>query len=179
MRLFDRVIVTLAAFVVLLLGVFALALVAGWNGLPWLGDLILAARGSARVETGLVGLLALAIGLFLVSLAWQRSEGADDIRIEGERGDVRISLRAVESLVFAAAAGVSGIGEVVAKLSTRDGELVIDMSVQVTSERPMPDVARDVQERVGAHVSEIVGVPVANIGVNVRNVTRPQRQRVE
>lgn len=179
MRAFDRIIVTLAAFVVLFVGVVAVALVAGWNGYPVLGDLIEAARGAARVETGLLGLLTLAVGLFLLSLAWQRAEGADAIRIEGEQGDVLISLRAVESLVFEAAGQVEGIGEVAARLATKDEQLIVDISVMVTSERPMPEVAEDVQQRVKERVEAIVGVPVAQVGVNVRNVARPQRHRVE
>lgn len=179
MRLFDRVIVTLAAFVVIAVGGISLALVAGWNAMPLFGDLLLAARSTARVEAGLLGLLGVATGLFLLSLAWQRAEGTGDIRIEGEKGDVLISLRAVESVVFEAAGQVVGIGEVVVRLANRQGQLTVELAVQVSSDRPMPEVAKEVQQRVEERIRTVVGVPVAEIEVNVRNVTRPRRQRVE
>lgn len=180
MKVLDRVVATLAGFALIVVGGGALALVGGWNGIPFVVDVVTAAREASRVEAGLIGLLVTAVGVYLLAVAWQRDEGADDIRLEAEGGDIRIALRAVETVVFEAAAEVPGVTEVAAKLRARDGQLSLDVAVYVSSDRAMPDVARDVQERVGSRIQLVTGVPVARLDVRVRGVAKsPRRQRIE
>lgn len=179
MKALDRIIVTVAALVLLFVGGIIVTLVAGWNGMPFIADLVSAARETARVEAGLLGLLGIAIGLYMFAFAWQREEGADDIELESEGGSIRIALKAVEAIIFEAAADIDGVEEVSAQLASREDELIVDVAVQVQSERPMPDVARDVQERVGARIHAVAGVPVARLDVHVRGVNKPRRHRVE
>lgn len=179
MRVIDRIVITLAALLTLSVGVIFLALVAGWNGTPWAIDLIVAARGTARIETGLLGLLAVAVALYLLLVAWQRDADPGSIQQAGELGDVFVSLRAVESLVLQATSSVRGVREVNTRLQQQTGELSIDVSLLVTSERSVPDVTREVQQRVAQHVRETVGVPVTRVGVEVRNIAPDQKARVE
>lgn len=179
MKVLDRIIATVAALVLLFVGGAIVALVGGWNGMPFIADLIAETQHGARIEAGLLGLLGVAIGLYLFSVAWQRPEGGADILIGSDGGDIRISLKAIEAVVFEAATEISEVGEVIAKLDSKDGELVLDVAVHVSSERTMPEVARDVQERVGARIRDVAGVPVARLDVNVRGVSKPRRQRVE
>lgn len=179
MKVLDRVVMTLAGFVLLVFGGGALALVGGWNGTPFVVDVVTAAREASRVEAGLLGLLVGAVGLYLLAVAWQRAEGGDDIRLEAEGGDIRIALRAIETVVFEAAAEVHGVTEVAARLRGRDGQLSVDVSVYVSADRSMPDVARDVQERVGSRIQHVTGVPVARLDVRVRGVAKSRRQRTE
>lgn len=179
MRVIDRFVITLAALLTLLVGIVALALVAGWNGTPWAIDIVAAARGSARLETGLVGLLAVGAALYLLAIAWQRDSDPGSIQQTGELGDVYVSLRAVESLVLQATSSVRGVREVTTRLRQQSGEVSIDVSLLVTPERRVPDVTAEVQERVAEHVRETVGVSVARVGVEVRNIAPEQRARVE
>lgn len=177
MKALDRVVVTAAGLALIGAAVFVLALVAGWNGIPAVVDFVTSVRESSRVEAGLLGLLAGAVGLYLLSVAWQRAEGGDDIRLESEGGDIRIALKAIETVVFEAAAEVNGVSEVSARLGGRDGQLSVDVAVYVSSDRAMPDVARDVQQRVGARIQHVTGVPVARLDVRVRGVAKARRQR--
>lgn len=179
MRAIDRFVITLAALLTLAVGGLFLALVAGWNGAPWAIDLIMAARGPARLETGLLALLAVAVGLYLIAAAWRRSGDPGSIRQTGELGDVSVSLRAVESLVLQAASAVRGVREAAVRLRQEAGELLIDVSLLVTSERRVPEVTEEVQERVAQHVRDVVGVPVARVSVAVRNITPEHKSRVE
>ncbi len=149
MRAIDRFVITLAALLTLAVGGLFLALVAGWNGAPWAIDLIMAARGPARLETGLLALLAVAVGLYLIAAAWRRSGDPGSIRQTGELGDVSVSLRAVESLVLQAASAVRGVREAaVAPAARKRASCLIDVSLLVTSERRVPEVTEEVQERV-------------------------------
>lgn len=179
MRVIDRFVITLAALLVLVVGVIALALAAGWNATPLAIDLVVAARGSARLETGLLGLLALGAALYLFAVAWQREAAPASIHQAGDLGDVYVSLRAIESLVMRATSSVKGVREVTTRLSQQAGELAIEVSLLVTPERRVPEVTSEVQQRVEEYVRETVGIPVAKVAVEVRNIAPDPRPRVE
>ncbi|HEY8417669.1 MAG TPA: alkaline shock response membrane anchor protein AmaP [Limnochordales bacterium] len=179
MSLLERLVASLTALITLAAGVLGLALVSGWNGTPWLFDLVAAARGPARLEIGLVALLLVGLALFLLVQVWQREPAPPRLRQTTQLGDISISLRAVESLVYRAARQVKGIAEVDVQVAAAGEELAIDLSLLVAPDLRVPDVTRAVQERVEAYVRETVGVPVSRIGVEVRNIARESRARVE
>lgn len=179
MRVIDRLVITLAALLVLFVGIVALALVAGWNATPMAIDAVVAARGSARMETGLLGLLAVGGALYLFAVAWQRDSTPGSIHQTGKLGDVYVSLRAVESLVLRATSSVKGVREVTTRLSQEAGELAIEVSLLITPERRVPEVTQEVQQRVEEYVREIVGIPVTKVAVEVRNIAPDPRPRVE
>jgi len=85
----------------------------------------------------------------------------------------------VESLVYRAARQVKGIAEVDVEVAAAGEELQIDLSLLVAPDLRVPDVTREVQERVEAYVRETVGVPVSRVSVEVRNIARESRSRVE
>lgn len=179
LKALDRIVITLGSLVLIAVGVTAAALAAGWNGMPMLVDLVSAARHSGRIEAALLGLLGMAVGLYMLSAAWQKPDGDDDIQLEADGGVIRIALQAIESVVFEAAAEVDGVAEVTAHLRSRDGELLVDVQVHVSSDRAMPDTARDVQRRVGARIQQVAGVPVGRLDVRVRRVAKSRRPRIE
>src|SRR5690606_14981724 len=175
----ERLVASLTALITLAAGVVGLALVSGWNGTPWLFDLVAAARGPARLQLGLVALLLVGLALFLLAQVWQREPVPDRLRRTTQLGDVSISLRAVESLVHRAAHQVKGIAEVDVQVAAAGEELHIDLSLMVQPDMRIPDVTQAVQERVEAYVRETVGLPVSRVGVEVRNIARDARGRVE
>ncbi len=175
----ERVIASLTALITLVAGVAGLALVSGWNGTPWLFDLVEAARGPARLQIGLAALLLVGLALLLLMQAWQRERVPDHLRQTTQLGDVSISLRAVESLVYRAAQQVKGITEVDVEVAAAGEELQVDLSLLVAPDLRVPEVTREVQERVEAYVRETVGVPVSRVSVEVRNIAREPRGRVE
>ncbi|MFO7311725.1 MAG: alkaline shock response membrane anchor protein AmaP [Bacillota bacterium] len=179
MSFVERLVASLTAIITLAAGVTGLALVSGWNGTPWLFDLVVAARGPARLELGLAALLLVGLALYLLLQVWQRERPPDSLRQTTQLGDVSISLRAVESLVYRAAQQVKGISEVDVEVAAAGEELQIDLSLLVAPDLRVPDVTREVQERVEAYVRETVGVPVSRVSVEVRNIARESRSRVE
>lgn len=179
MRVVDRLVVTLAALFVLAFGVAVLALVAGWNGVPWLLDLLAAARAAHRVEAVLTGLLGVAVALYLLAVGWQREGRMDVIRQAGALGEISVSLRAVEAVVEQSAEAVRGVKDVEARLRQQEGALVVDLNVGVTAERSVPEVSGEVQQRVAERIREIVGVEVAHVGVQVRHIEAERRARIE
>lgn len=179
MSFLERLVASLTALITLAAGVAGLALVSGWNGTPWLFDLVAAARGPARLQMGLAALLLVGLALFLLVQVWQREQAPAGLRQTTQLGDISISLRAVESLVYRAARQVKGIAEVDVQVAAAGEELQIDLSLLVAPDLRVPDVTRTVQEQVEAYVRETVGVPVSRVGVEVRNIAREGRGRVE
>ncbi|MBO8142631.1 MAG: alkaline shock response membrane anchor protein AmaP [Firmicutes bacterium] len=179
MSLLERLAATLAAAVAGMAGVAGRMLVRGWNGTPWLLDLIDAVQGPLRLQAGLVALLMVGLGVYVAGQAWHREAEPQRLRQSTRLGDVTISLRAVESLVYRAARQVKGISEVDARVKIDGEALSVDMSLSVVPDTSMPEVTQAVQERVEEYVRQTVGLPVARVGVDVRGVAREARTRVE
>lgn len=179
MRIVDRLIITLAALLTLVLGGTTLALVAGWNGIPWLLDVMAAARGVYRVEAILAGILAVAVALYLLVVAWQRQPQPEVVRQAGPLGEVVVSLRAMEALVTQAAAGVRGVRDVDARLSHQGEGLVVDLRLGVTAERPVPELSAEVQQRVAERIKETLGFEAARVGVQIRHIDAERRAHIE
>src|SRR5690606_40541854 len=89
MSFVERLVASLTAIITLAAGVTGLALVSGWNGTPWLFDLVVAARGPARLELGLAALLLVGLALYLLLQVWQRERPPDSLRQTTQLGDVR------------------------------------------------------------------------------------------
>lgn len=180
MRLLDRLITTFVALIAFANAVIGLAVAFGWQPLPWAEQLIMSARGDARFQTGLLALLVAGSAAYVLSAVWQHDPERVGLNLPSERGDVRVSLRAVESLVLQAANAIRGVRDVHPQLSHTDGRLNVDVSVLVTSDRNIPEVTAEVQQRVDEHIRAALGAIETDIGVTVRNISdAPARPRVE
>lgn len=173
----DRAIVLFAAAVLGLTGSLIAAASLGWDPALAVAGLV-GFLTERRVEAALLGLILLLGGLHLLFMAAvpPREEG---ISRDTDLGQVRINLRAVETLVVRTAREVKGVRDVDATIRSHAEGVEIAVSLTVLPDLSIPGLSEEVQRRVDTYVRETAGVPVVGVTVEVRNVAGTSKARVE
>ncbi|MBO2520691.1 MAG: alkaline shock response membrane anchor protein AmaP [Clostridia bacterium] len=173
----DRIVMSLAGLVLVVLGIDLAASAVGYQGPGSLAPLL--ERWGGGLAEGLVsGALALFLGAYVLVLC-VRQEEDEGIRQETEMGHVRISLRAIENLVRRVAAGVKGIKEVDVAVHPSPEGVAVALSLVVHPEVPIPVLSEDVARRVRDQVRETTGIDVGDVSVSIRNIAGASKSRVE
>lgn len=176
MRAYDRVVVILSSLLLLGMGGVLLAMAFGPNPTRLFTDLFLTRPfGSLRPMTIGGAAAAVVVGVYLFCLSI-RGRGRHKAIIRGTSlGEVRISLLAVESLVRRTAKEVHGIQHVDTFVDTSGDNLEIFVSVVVSPDLSIPEVAEQMQTRLCRYIGDTVGVDVSKVSVNIRNVGHEQK----
>lgn len=175
--LFDRAVFAAAA--VILVALAALIAASAFGSRSAAGLVGAAERLAARpAEAAIAALLCLFCGLHLLAFALRRQED-EGIRQETEIGHVRISMRAIENLVFRTARSVRGVKDVEARVHPSPEGVAIDVSLVVHPDLQIPRLSEEVGYLVRSKVREMVGVEVGNVSIEVRNIAAEPRARVE
>ncbi len=177
LNLVDRIIFGAIALLVVAL---ALVLAMSAFGYQGVGSVYaLAGAVSQRpLETVIAAVVLTLTALHLLFFALQK-ESDDGIRQETEIGHVRISLRAVENLVYRTAREVQGIKDVEATVRPSPEGVAILISLVVHPNLPIPRISDEVTQRVRTQVRETVGVDVGDVSIDIRNISDEGRARVE
>lgn len=132
----------------------------------------------AKWETFTVSAVVVVASIYLLALAL-RTRGERGVSKETALGSVRISLRAVESLVLRAASQVKGVRDVQPSVRPVDGGLTVLLDATVMPDVSIPDVVEELQMRVSEYVQSSVGMAVIGVKVNVRGLSIDGKARVE
>ena len=177
LTLVDRTVFVAVAVLLFLLAAVIAASALGWEGA---GSAAAIARQLAErpVEAVIGALLILLAGVYVL-LCGLRAEADEGIRQETEIGHVRISLRAIENLVYRTARGVRGIKDVAARVHRSPEGVAIAVSLVVHPDLPIPRLSDEVGHLVRSAVRETVGIEVGDVAIEIRNITEDARARVE
>lgn len=175
--LFERAVLAAAALIFIALAAIVAASALGSRSAASL--IGLAQRLVSRpMEAAIVVAVCLFCGLYLFAFALRRQEEVG-IRQETEIGHVRISMRAIENLVFRTARSVRGVKDVEARVHPSPEGVAIDVSLVVHPDLQIPRLSEEVGYLVRSKVREMVGVEVGNVSIEVRNIAPEARARVE
>ncbi len=174
-----RVFFTSLGFVIALAGLFFILVTLGlFRGIGLMGRNLDALIGDFNYI--LLGFLLFLLGLFFVVIFASRKGKEKDfgsIANFTELGEVRISLKAVESMVHTAARSIKGIREVSTKTDSTEQGLVIYLRVKTIPDVPIPGLASELQEKVKQYVQQISGHNVAEVKVLVENIAHEKAQQ--
>lgn len=163
-------------FALLTLGAFAGTWVLGYN----LNHLI------NNYSYTALGFLILIVGVLLIALCAsgrgkakneERGKDGGSIVSYTEIGEIRISFKAIENMVLAAAKKVNGIREVSTRIDAVEQGLLIYIKVKAIPDLPIPTLAGELQNKVNDYVQEISGSNVSEVKVLVENVAQDKIQR--
>lgn len=174
----DRIILICVSLLLLVVGLTAV-------GAPLLWDLPTAATRIGQYlavhpwQTSLGGLLLALTGLHILFHTTASKKREIGIVRDTPLGQVRMNIRAIENLVVQTATAVRGVRNAEATIRPHDEGMEIDVSLVVLPDMSLPEISNEVQKRVEAYVRETVGVSVASIAVEVRNVAGAPKARVD
>jgi uncharacterized alkaline shock family protein YloU len=165
----ERLLLILLAVIVGAVAVIMGGAAMGWIPLSVLRTSIEAVSGSVEYAILSVLLLAFAV-FFLLSSMRPGGDNGQTIVQMGPLGEVRISFKAVETLVLKAARGSKGVREVKTRILNTERGLVIFLRAVSVPDQNIPQVTAELQQLVKSYVEDSTGTTVAEIKVLIENV---------
>jgi uncharacterized alkaline shock family protein YloU len=173
----DRFIGAILAIFCIAVAAAAFVVAVGWDAAPHAAELVATMRARAW-ETGLSAIVLLMAGAHLLSCVLPHRSDKAIVR-STSLGQVRVSLRAVEQVVFRGVNQIRGVRDIEVRVRPTAAGVDVWVAIAVAPDLVIPDLAHDVQQRVERSVQETVGVPVGAVVAEVRAVTGESRVRVE
>lgn len=173
---FDRGLLVVYTFLITVFSALMLAIVSGWWQQPlfvlWQSPYIFEVQMYLSVFVGLLMLIGLR--LFWVSLTRRQSGKA--VVHDYMLGQVRISLQAIENLVKKVVYQVHGVKDVKPRVVQTPGGMGLHIRAVVAPDISIPEVSREIQQRVQEYISQTTGITVNDIKIIVENIstTRPR-----
>ena len=118
----------------------------------------------------LVSMLLAILALLTLYLAARRHHSVETLVQQGPCGEMRISFKAVETLVLKAANGVKGVKDIKTKIVYSEPGLVIFLRAVTLPDQNLPQMTADLQTVVKEYVENATGSTVAEIKVLIENV---------
>jgi uncharacterized alkaline shock family protein YloU len=172
----DRALLAVySVFFTVLFALFA-AVMLGWAApLYLLRDLFNPAR--QELFWPLIAIVILSgIRLFWVSLVKPR--GKHVVLAETSLGQVKVSFQAIESLVEKVVSQFNGVREVKPRIVAVPQGVGIQVRASVTPDINVPEVSREIQNRIKERILEVTGITVNTVRVTVENIS-VNKPRVE
>lgn len=180
MGIFDRIILTIYTFSLTFISAAFVALAVGWRA-----PLIYIEQGldhpQGRWAIGLAGAIVFIASVRLLYFGFRRRGfGPSAVILDGELGEVRISLAAVESLVARVAREQRGVREVRSLADLSGGRISVYLRTWVSPEASIPDLSVHLQREIARQVRHVTGAEVDQVRIDVVNLAPEQRRsRVE
>jgi len=114
--------------------------------------------------------------LFWKGLVIERKKQA--VVQDGELGDVRVSLPAIESLAEKVVSPIKGVRDVRARVVTAPQGINMHMNITVSPDINVPALSKDIQQQVRDSVLNVAGIAVHEVRVAVESFTS-RKNRVE
>lgn len=177
MGIVDRIVLTIYTLALAFIsGLMIVVAIAPQWAQPhvWLSQAL--THGQGRFVVGLVGVAFFAVSWRLIFFAFRRRGGGQPVVHETSLGDVRISLDAVENLVRKVARGIKGVREIKAVVTHGKDGLHAALQATISPEVSIPDVSEEIQSAVRQYVKRVVGVEIAEVGLEVVNIASDARR---
>ncbi len=174
---FDRGILLLYTFTLTLLFLAVAAFFSGWR--EPINILFNEAALPEQLEilwilTGLYVIFG--VRLFWKGLVIERKKQA--VVQDGELGDVRVSLPAIESLAENVVSPIKGVRDVRARVVSAPKGINMQMKISVAPDINVPELSKDIQRQVRDNILNVAGIAVHEVRVAVESFTS-RKNRVE
>jgi uncharacterized alkaline shock family protein YloU len=178
MNLFDRFILTLYSFALIVLSAAGIGLAAKLVPLEYAQMILqdLYAGYGPNIPYLMVGIIFLIISLrfFFSGFSFRKKKTEKGIRQRSEYGDINITLNTIQSIAERAARKVKGVRELKTIVKALESGNVITLRVAVDGETPLPDMTQRLQHDVKSQVEAIAGVDIAEVTVIVTEVAQQE-----
>lgn len=174
MNLFDRFILTIYSFALIVISIFAIGMAAGWIPVWYISSIYdsIVNTESINVPYLIVAVIFLLISIrfFFSSFASRKPRQEKGIRQRNELGEVNITLNTIQTIAERAARKVKGVRDLRTAVRALESGNIISLRVAVDGETPIPDMTQRLQYDVKEQVEAIAGVTITEVSVVVTEV---------
>ena len=175
---FDRILLIIYSLVISIGCLLSLAIVSGWWQQPlhflWQRPNVY----EMQIYLAIFIAILLLLGLRLLWVALSRRQTGKAVVHDYILGQVRISILTIENLVKKVVHQIHGVKEVKPRVVQTSRGMALHIRAIVAPDISIPEVSREIQQRVQEYLSQTTGITVNDIKVIVDNISNT-RPRVE
>jgi uncharacterized alkaline shock family protein YloU len=184
-NLFDRFILTLYSFALIVLSCVAIGATSGLIPADYLrpyAEQMLTGSHPAYLAVAVIFLIV-SLRFFFSSFRYRKPKKERGIRQRSDLGEVNITLQTIQTIAERAARRVRGVRDLKTVVRAHESGNMITLRVSVDGETPLPDLTQQLQAVVKEQVESIAGVMISEVAVVVTEVAQSEnyaaRRRVE
>lgn len=184
-NLFDRFILTLYSFALIVLSCVAIGATSGLIPADYLrpyAEQMLTGSHPAYLIVAIIFLIV-SLRFFFSSFRSRQPKRERGIRQRSDLGEVNITLQTIQTIAERAARRVKGVRDLKTVVRAHESGNMITLRVSVDGETPLPELTQQLQAVVKEQVEGIAGVMISEVAVVVTEVTQSEiyaaRRRVE
>lgn len=174
MNLFDRFILTIYSFALIVLSVFAIGmatrLIPDWYIRSQLENMYNTSGINIPYLAVAVIFLLISVRFFFSSFTSRKPRKEKGIRQRSELGEVNITLSTIQTIAERTARRVKGVRDLKTTVKALESGNTITLRVAVDGETPIPDLTQRLQYDVKEQVETIAGVTITEVAVVVTDV---------
>lgn len=178
MKLYERVSVFIAALLYVVIACFVIAAIIDGDVRTSLSDAVEELNSTYLWVSLVVAFISALAAVVLIRSILEHEPDERVVATSTDIGHINISMKAIENAVRRAAREVKGVRESSTRVDGDADGLIVSVDVSVASDESIPAVSQQVQIALRDHLSELVGVPVKEIHVNVKDTSGASRSRL-
>lgn len=180
MNLFDRFILTIYSFALIVLSAGGIVLATQLLPQEYIEAIIADIYAGQHIPYLIVSAIFLIISLrfFFSAFTARRPKVEKGIRQRNDLGDVNITLTTIQAIAEKAARKVKGVRDLKTTIKVLESGNVILFRIAVDGETPLPELTQKLQQDVKTLVETIAGVSIAEIAVVVTDVVSVEHASV-
>ena len=167
MRFAARLFLALFGLFLVLVGMFLVAL--SFNLVGDVGTSLQPVVGDLRYSLVALIIIILGAALLTAGLRKKAEDATGTINQFTNLGELRISFKAIESMILRSSRKVKGVRDTKTKITSTEQGLVIYLKVKVLPDLKIPPLVEELQHVVQQHIEEICGAAVSEVKVFVEN----------
>lgn len=175
MNLFDRFILTLYSFALIVLSATGIGLALHILPFSYAQDFLqqLYVGYGPNIPYLIVAIIFLLVSLrfFFAAFSFRKPKAEKGIRQRSEIGEITITLQTIQTIAERAARRVKGVRELKTAVKALESGNIITLRVSVDGETPIPELTQKMQADVKAQVESIAGVEITEVAVVVTEVS--------
>ena|GEM_PF-2535152 len=137
------------------------------------------ARLAMAAASLLVAIWAI-FSFYSVQFSTSKKNEAKYVQIETtDHGQIHITMEAIESFITRAVSTVKGVKEVKPRIKVLPEGMTLLLRITIAPDTNVPNVTRDIQQKVSQYLKEYGGIEVSDVEVVVDKIAQPTKSRVD
>lgn len=185
MNLFDRFILTIYSFALIVLSCIMIVATSGWIAPDVFRPFVDQMLAGTNLTYLIVAIIFLIVSLrfFFSSFRSRKPKTERGIRQRSDLGEISIAIQTIQAIAERAARRVKGVRDLKSAVKVQESGTMITLRVSVDGETPFPELINKLQTDVKQQVEEITGLLISEVAVVVTEVAQQEnyaaRKRVE
>jgi uncharacterized alkaline shock family protein YloU len=179
-KLFDRLLLTILTLIIILLSLILLSVALQIIPAADIADLLSeVSYGWPAIILGVISLVLFLAGIRLLVAGYARNKPLSALLANTDLGVIRISINTLDTLTQKAVRHFKEVKEVKSVVLADPEGVRVQLKISVLPEVVMPELSRNIQEKVKEYVEALSGIQVREVQIYIDNLSVEKQARVD